>query len=701
MKRWTLRRRLNTLLVAWFALFLAVVGTLAAIQVAKLRAAEQSERELLARSIAGALDAILGPAMQNLGRLPQQMSELDASATGALRAFRFSFPFRSAVYVVDAGHRVLASDPPDTSPLPAGLLRGHVAVTSLFSKQEGDEHMFAAIVQPIRRAGSDYWLVAEMDPDLPALREFLPEVRPGDDIHVLVIDAEGRVIAADEHDRVFQRIAAPEIVGDRVRHHKPFVVRHVDCPSSEAGRDGRDQMMVVAPLQSAPWAVVVMQHESRILTPLLGLGRGVAIAALALVGMGVVLSLALTRSVVAPIARLSRDAKRLRDGDMKTPIAVDGDQEIVTLSGTLEDARRRVASSMDQLERMNRDLEQMVASRTASLAKQYRTLTLQHAVAQACVQHHGVEGFAPVVLERFARHFELPAAALEAVDKGGRRRMFVHPPAAAVDGLSADTRPLDWEEQKIEYLGRLQGRILYPGGAEIEPSVIESLQHQLAVAIHGAGLWSRIVRQDRERRALVRRMLGASEEERKRIARELHDEIAQLLTVIQLSLEQVDSETPAVARTRKHLVGMQKEIRRIIYDLRPSLIDDLGLAAAIESHATSSLVERGMTVSLEIDREVAGSPEIDLTMFRIFQEIVTNVLRHARAESVSVELYESDGRLTLAVEDDGRGFDVDAETEGAGLVGIRERADLVGGEVEIDSEPGTGTQVVVRIPLEP
>jgi signal transduction histidine kinase len=356
---------------------------------------------------------------------------------------------------------------------------------------------------------------------------------------------------------------------------------------------------------------------------------------------------------------------------------------------------------MGQLEQMNRDLEQMVASRTASLAKQYRTLKLQHAVAQACVQYHDVEGLAPQVLERFTRHFDLPAAALEAVDAGGRRTMFVHPPGATIDGLGQHTHPPGWEEQKIEYLGRLQGRILYPGGAEIEPSVMESLQHQLAVAIHGAGLRSRIVRQDRERRALVRRLLGASEEERKRIARELHDEIAQLLTVIQLSLEQVDSEAPAVARTREHLQGMQKEIRRIIYDLRPSLIDDLGLAAAIESHANSNLVERGMNVSLEIDREVTGSPEIDLTMFRIFQEIVTNVLRHAKADSVSIELYESDGRLTLAVEDDGRGFDVEAETEGAGLVGIRERADLVGGKVEIDSEPGMGSHVVVRIPLEP
>jgi signal transduction histidine kinase len=209
-----------------------------------------------------------------------------------------------------------------------------------------------------------------------------------------------------------------------------------------------------------------------------------------------------------------------------------------------------------------------------------------------------------------------------------------------------------------------------------------------------------IVQQAEQRKVLVRRMLGATEDERRRLARELHDEIAQLLTVIQLSLHNMNLDTPEMARANALLVKTQEEIHRIIHDLRPSLLDDLGLPTAMKAYAQDHLIAQGMNVSLEIADDLPSRPEIETVIFRIYQELVTNILRHADAEHVSIELDQRDGMIVLAVEDDGRGFDPDAKSEGAGITGMRERAALVNGTIRFDSEAGLGTHVIVEIPIQ-
>lgn len=209
-----------------------------------------------------------------------------------------------------------------------------------------------------------------------------------------------------------------------------------------------------------------------------------------------------------------------------------------------------------------------------------------------------------------------------------------------------------------------------------------------------------IVQQDEQRKILLRRMMSATEDERRRLARELHDEIAQLLTVIQLSLHAMRVDTPEMARANALLVKTQEEIHRIIHDLRPSMLDDLGLAAAMKSYADENLRRLGLGVSVEIEPGLAAGPEIETVIFRIYQELVTNILRHAMAEHVSIELFRRDGQIVLAVEDDGQGFDPDAKSSSAGLTGMRERAALVNGAIAFDSEIDLGTRVVLEIPLQ-
>ena len=165
------------------------------------------------------------------------------------------------------------------------------------------------------------------------------------------------------------------------------------------------------------------------------------------------------------------------------------------------------------------------------------------------------------------------------------------------------------------------------------------------------------------------------------------------------SLDRVDVDSAEMERARKLLVKTQEEVHRIIYALRPSLLDDLGLSAAMESYAEEHLSRAGLNVSLEIEEDLRARPAIEIPIFRIYQELLTNILRHAEAEHVSIELYEHDRKLILAVEDDGKGFDPDAQSSGVGLSGMRERAALVNASIRFDSEPGQGTHVVVEIPL--
>ena len=152
-------------------------------------------------------------------------------------------------------------------------------------------------------------------------------------------------------------------------------------------------------------------------------------------------------------------------------------------------------------------------------------------------------------------------------------------------------------------------------------------------------------------------------------------------------------------KAQELLTETQREIHRVIFDLRPSLLDDLGLPTAIKWYARNYLEAEGLDVRLEVEEELTVPPAVEITVFRIYQEIVTNILRHARAETVSVELYTDGASLVLGVEDDGAGFDPAQRAAGAGIVGMRERAELVGGSLELDSEPGLGTHVRLAIPL--
>jgi signal transduction histidine kinase len=215
---------------------------------------------------------------------------------------------------------------------------------------------------------------------------------------------------------------------------------------------------------------------------------------------------------------------------------------------------------------------------------------------------------------------------------------------------------------------------------------------------------------DERRNLLLRRVISAQEEERRRIARELHDQTTQQLTALAMQLESVSSSHPqtrALLGRSQALVGrMIDDLHRVIYDLRPAVLDDLGLLPAIRTYAETRLATQGIEVHCEFPESIPPlSRDATTALYRIVQEALTNVVRHARAETVLIGCTVTDDRIVLEVEDDGVGFEPSSvarprETgEGLGLLGMRERLALLGGWLELESEPGRGTHVVAVLPL--
>lgn len=216
-----------------------------------------------------------------------------------------------------------------------------------------------------------------------------------------------------------------------------------------------------------------------------------------------------------------------------------------------------------------------------------------------------------------------------------------------------------------------------------------------------------------ELRQLTRRLMAAQEDEQRRISRDLHDVIAQALTGINLKLSALKAETTEGARDlRKKIAATQKlveksmaVVHRFARDLRPALLDDMGLIPALKSHLKGFTVQSGIRASLEAYagvEELRG--QIQTVLFRVVQEALVNVGKHSQASRVRLKIREAEGMVSLEIHDDGKGFAVEETRQGKGsrglgLLGMRERVEMVGGSLAVESAPGKATTLRVRIPL--
>src|SRR3990172_7941304 len=292
MKRSTLRRRLNTVLFQWFLLLAVAAGTVLAFSFPGTR-----------RSL---VDGTLSAALQGLGRLSAELPALKADVAGRLRIFRFQSPFRQATYVLDDRAKLIVSDPADAAALPVLQLGQHEAVTPLVRKLGGEQRPVLAIVQPFRHGRAAYFLVSEMNPLGSPISAFLQSLEPDPDMHVVVVDENGIVIASHDPGQIFRALPNAEAYRERIRAHRPLVIEDLQCEFGSERHAAGDALMVMVPLRFAPWGVVIEQHKAKAFAGLYSMQRGLLVAGAMLSALAFLLSRTLSKSVVSPIQQLSR-----------------------------------------------------------------------------------------------------------------------------------------------------------------------------------------------------------------------------------------------------------------------------------------------------------------------------------------------------------------------------------------------------------
>jgi signal transduction histidine kinase len=234
--------------------------------------------------------------------------------------------------------------------------------------------------------------------------------------------------------------------------------------------------------------------------------------------------------------------------------------------------------------------------------------------------------------------------------------------------------------------------------SEEDEEIVTLLAAQAAVAIENAGS---------VQRDALRRAVQAQEVERRRLARELHDETGQALTSILLGLaaveraESADEAHAAAADLRKLVVETLQDVRRLAVELRPSALDDFGLEPALRRLGQS--VRESAALDVQVEARLGGErlpPDVETALYRIVQEALTNVIKHAGADRVSILVTRKPSSVLVVIEDDGRGFDPAAtRAAGLGLLGMNERVELLDGTFQVDAEPGAGTTLIVELPL--
>ncbi len=285
---------------------------------------------------------------------------------------------------------------------------------------------------------------------------------------------------------------------------------------------------------------------------------------------------------------------------------------------------------------------------------------------------------------------------------------------AALRVCVVDAAPLDVEfrvkppgDGNVQRWIRMNGR--RQDASDLVPPALQGVVADISARKHA----------EAERLDLLRRLAQAQEDERRRISRELHDQVGQTVTGLALGLKALEAslggkghgpeQISRVAWLRSLAAEIGRDIHRAAADLRPSALDDFGLDKAVEALAADWGEKYGVAVDVQVTGEKGArlSPEVEIVVYRVVQEALTNVLKHADARGVSVVLDHARADFRVIVEDDGRGFDVqafDRDTRAAshfGLLGMRERLSRVGGTMMTESAPGAGTTVFIDIPLSP
>ncbi|MDE3075863.1 MAG: HAMP domain-containing protein [Chloroflexota bacterium] len=566
-------------------------------------------------------------------------------------------------------------------------------------------------------------------------------------LRVQLITASGEVLADSQS-------APASMLADHVRLLRPLMTAgqsgfriHRPAPKEAFG----PHIVAYAPVPGFDrMGVIVQQEQPGVLDTVNLLVDRFLVVGAVLLALGIAVAWFDVHRVIGPLRALAGAAESFAAGQLNQPVPTERSDEVGSLARSFDRMRSQLQASMDRTERWSHELENRVAERTIELERRNRQLASIISVAEplaGCLDESAllqrtidniievsdfeVALYRPVnpghPLQSTVQLGAPKALQAEVVHEGeclcGRAaRSGVSQWANSLGGelraepcrmagmLSAIAVPLVSSErvEGVLFLGSKQA-IQFESG---DLDTFAAIGHQVGMALGNARLYQDLRERERERAELLQKVINGQEDERRRLAQELHDDTSQALAWLQLGLERLaakqhEAETRKMAEQLQDVASQTLDaVHRLALELRPSVLDDIGLVPAIDRYVQDfsrhwKLPADFTAVGIE---QLRLDPADETAVYRIVQAALTNAAQHAAARRVSVLLQRRTNQLVAVVEDDGRGFDL-AAVRGSrlearlGLAGMEERASLVGASLTFETAPGAGTTVFLEVPI--
>jgi signal transduction histidine kinase len=753
--------RFSNLSLRWRILIFSAAGMLAIVGLLSyfgISAAQTStdqtlkERLVLAEQVAHGIDYNLQQAFSQLSSIsPAVVADVTANnptSSQFLSDIRRLLPFNVAyIAVVDPAGTIIAADPPtapgSTLP-PDASLKGLIdsrqpAVSNATYDNSLGEYVtyLVAPASPATSGGAARSLVAAIKLSSNSIGEFI-SLSGSDEGYLEIVDGNGMVVSSTDAANIGKQSDHKGMFSELIQTDQKVVSTCHNCHSSSSSTTLTDEIITFAPLSVTTWAVVARQPEAQALAATHALQRRLIIFAAIAVAVMLPAVWFATRSITGPINRLTLATRKIAGGSLDEPIGLSRGDEIGMLAGSFETMRVKLKDSIAGIRQRTSELEGL----NAIALKACQSLDLDDILSGVLARAREISAMnsGAILLEnkktgkltvRINQGF--PAAFVSHFEKGEGDVDLEHRVLSSGEAFFAEGEalasvparlappqtgayaclPMRSKDVVVGVLSLASSRPL-----PLRPSdrqLLFSIANQMSMAIENARLYEDLRDKEQILDELLESSISAQEEERKRIARELHDETSQALTTLAIGLETISKSPPADVHQLKNalkknqaLIGrILEDVHRLILDLRPSVLDDLGLIPALEWYAENRLQPGGVGVHIETSGDERRLPShIEVTLFRIAQEAISNIAQHAQAEFVNISLDFEPQAIQLSVDDDGVGFDSQAmlnhrygDKRGLGLLGMIERAEALGGKLTIRSQPGAGTRINIVIPL--
>jgi len=770
-----------------------LIAIFAFIGITTIRQATQqllAEHVLRARILAETLDSNLGQVGGLLTILSSQIDMEDPTANlqDWKKVSEEDFQSIQGIYLFDGKAGLIAGtvDAPniDWQNVPAINITedSHPRAVSI----EGLPRPYALVVVPVMESGVESpagALAAVLDLSNPDI--FLSNSSLGLEHNgtLQVLGSDGNVLVSSPADHTLSSGTIDKITNQLFVEGKPTVEACLGCTGDELQETGT--VIAFAPLKQVPWGVVIWHDSQELFAPVRRLGmQALVLGTLAMFG-ALFLVLITTRSVIAPVQMLTDATRKISEMQFDTSTLQSVEctlaaslagktsrrrDEIGILSNSFIMMCTRLELSIEEIQSLNRELDARVHARTRQLSTLNavaltvnQSLNLKEILDRALdevLQLTGIDMVAIFLLDTSKGQLKLMAfrglseiAARLAYQVGlldgscggvlELGKSIVVPDISAYRGRAAESLKREGVTAMMHVPLMNKGHAL--GSMclgthdntkfdDDEQKLLTAVGNQIAIAVENARLYAEVQHKERVRGELFQKALAAQEDERKRIARELHDEISQSLTALLYEAEEglERASSPKVKERLQSICNLTHhtldDVHNLIFDLRPSMLDQLGLIPALRWLAQSRLETKGIRVTVDVSSNVGPlnsktdiqrlAPEIETALFRVIQEAINNIARHAAARKVEIQLELEDNLAIVSIKDDGIGFDLSElsvtaikdigsnaslfsnNARGLGLIGIQERIELLGGELDINTAPGSGTHIHIRVPLQ-